>query len=83
MDRPITGAVHESLRLYVLCKGMRWTHLPTSGGLYEQHPKFLDDLQLIMTAESRADKIKHERDMRQQKSKQPKTTGRGGSRQRR
>lgn len=81
MDRPITGAVHESLRLYVLCKGMRWTHLPVAGGLYDQHPKFLEDLTTVMSAESNAEKIKNQRQARQ--TKQPKTTGRGGSRMRR
>lgn len=81
MDRPVTGAVHESLRLYVLCKGMRWTHLPIDGGLYDQHPQFLDDLRLIMSAETKAEKIKHGQQMKN--SRQPKTTGRGGSRIRR
>jgi hypothetical protein len=81
MDRPLSGAIHESLRLYVLCKGMRWTHLPVGGGLYDQHPKFLDDLHVIMSAQNTAEKIKHERS--RPKNKQPKTTGRGGSRMRR
>lgn len=26
---------------------MSWTHLPVAGGLYDQHPKFLDDILVI------------------------------------
>lgn len=40
--------MHESLRMYWLLKGMEWNHLPVAGGIYDQHPKFLDDMQSLM-----------------------------------
>ena len=26
---------------------MKWNHLPNGGGIYEQHPKMLDDFMVI------------------------------------
>jgi len=52
----------------MLCKGMKWNHLPVSGGIYDQHPKLLDDFQIIMKAEADAEARKaaeRERTMQQ------------------
>lgn len=35
-----------------MCKAMRWAHLPVAGGLYDQHPKLIDQWQYIMAAEA-------------------------------
>jgi hypothetical protein len=32
----------EALRLFIICEGMNFTHLPQAGGLYDQHPRLLD-----------------------------------------
>ena len=46
------GHMPESLRLYVLCKYMKWAHLPVAGGLYDQHPKLLDEWMMIINIDS-------------------------------
>lgn len=74
LDKPTTGALHESLRLFLLCKMMKWTHLPVAGGLYDQDPKLLDDFHKIMVAESEAEKRKTNKTMGG--SKAPSTLGR-------
>lgn len=37
---------------------MKWTHLPVAGGLYDQHPKLIDDFELIMGVEAMVEKRK-------------------------
>ena len=32
----------ESIRLYVLAHHLNFNHLPVAGGLYDQHPKLID-----------------------------------------
>jgi hypothetical protein len=39
---------YESVRLFVLCDGTRWAHLPVSGGWYDQHPMLLDEWEIII-----------------------------------
>lgn len=36
-----------SIRLFSLCEGMKWSHLPVAGGLYDQHPDLLDQFRYI------------------------------------
>lgn len=68
--KPIVGArLHESIRLYALCKGMKWAHLPVSGGLYDQHPQIIDDFYTIMGLEAKAERRRAEEQRRQSKSK--------------
>lgn len=59
----------ESLRLYSLCKAMRWTHLPVSGGLYDQHPKLIDDFMTIMEVEHTVEKRKQALEKQQSRTK--------------
>jgi hypothetical protein len=61
----------ESLRLYTICDAMKWNHLPVSGGLYDQDPRFLDDMVVIMSARADADQREMAKARRQQ--------GKGGS----
>lgn len=35
-----------------MCKAFEFRHLPVAGGLYDQHPEFLDKMLYIMQAES-------------------------------
>lgn len=44
---------------------MEWTHLPVAGGLYDQHPKLLDDWMVIFGAKgekAQRDKDKADRE---------------------
>lgn len=73
------GSLHESLRLYLICKNMKWTHLPIAGGLYDQHPKLMDDFFLLMNAESEHQAKKNKNQMgpgKQGKAKGVKRRGR-------
>lgn len=59
--------VPESLRLYVFCKGIKFTHLPVDGGLYDQHPDLIEQWEVIMEAEAarkKRDSEKQEAEMR-------------------
>jgi hypothetical protein len=49
---PITNAP-ESIKLFVLCSSMRWNHLPVAGGIYDQHPRLIDEWQVIFEAQAR------------------------------
>lgn len=33
--------------MFALCEGMKWSHLPNAGGLYDQDPELLDGFQYI------------------------------------
>jgi hypothetical protein len=47
---------------------MEWAHLPWPGGLYDQHPKFVDDMYLIFQKKS-----EHEaQDMKRREAEQRK-----------
>ena len=35
---------------------MKWNHLPVAGGIYNQHPKFLDDMVVIHQIDIKAQK---------------------------
>lgn len=51
-----------------MLKTMRWNHLPVSGGIYDQHPGFLDDMTVIMDAEAEAERRRERQ--REAKNKQ-------------
>lgn len=42
-----------SIRLFALCEGMKWSHLPVAGGLYDQHPQLLDEWRYIFAERAR------------------------------
>lgn len=48
----------ESLRLFILCDAMRWAHLPTAGGLYDQDPQLLEEFAIIFTRRSEYERNK-------------------------
>ena len=74
-EKPVEGHLHESLRLYTICKMMKWTHLPASGGLYDQHPKFLDDLITIAQIEGRIEQGRQKKREADMKRKSPSRAG--------
>lgn len=51
------------MRLFAICTAMKWSHLPWPGGLYDQHPKLLDDWVYIFQEQNR------EQDRKDQKQK--------------
>ena len=59
--RSLTGPMPESLRLYIVCKSMKWTHLPVDGGIYDQHPKLMDEWMEIMEIDAAVQKREHEK----------------------
>jgi hypothetical protein len=48
-----------------MLKGMNWNHLPVAGGLYDQHPGFLDAMAVIMEAEASAERKRQEKQQRE------------------
>lgn len=44
---------YESLRLFGICSAMEWSILPVAGGIYDQHPRLLDEWQVIFSAQAR------------------------------
>ena len=66
-QKPVVGQLHESIRMYALCKGMSWAHLPVEGGIYDQHPKFMDDMLFLMNEDAKAEKRRHDESQRKMK----------------
>lgn len=69
----------ESLRLYMICKRTRWTHLPNPGGWYQQHPQFVDDCLVVMGID---DEVKAKREKKEREQAEAKSRGRGRPRMR-
>jgi hypothetical protein len=44
---------------------MRWNHLPVAGGIYDQHPRLIDEWQVIFEAQAR----QHEKERAEQEAK--------------
>jgi hypothetical protein len=55
-----------------ICDAVEWKHLPVVGGLYDQHPDFLEAAMLLFEARSR-----HEEEKRRQEEKKSEGKGRG------
>lgn len=59
----------ESIRLFALCDAMQWGVLPVAGGLYDQHPKLLEEWSHIFQVRNEYQQEQHERQMREAKRK--------------
>jgi len=57
--------------MFALCDAMRWNHLPVAGGLYDQHPKLIDDFMTIfaMRGEYEAEKAAEEKRNMEQRTR--------------
>jgi hypothetical protein len=55
------------MRLFVMCEQMKWSHLPVAGGLYDQHPRLLEEWNIIFTARNK--KEEQDRKMEERKNK--------------
>jgi hypothetical protein len=63
---------HESIRLFSLSQAMKWSALPVAGGLYDQHPKLLDQWAYIFARQ--AEERDRERRANEAKQKQKQST---------
>lgn len=70
-------AIHESLRLYSVCKLFKFNYLPVAGGLYDQHPRLLEDFLMIAQIEARAERRRQEKREREMAQKQGRSASRG------
>jgi hypothetical protein len=52
-----------------MCQAMRWAVLPVAGGLYDQHPKLLDEWSVIFEAKSDHERQEAEKQKREMESK--------------
>jgi hypothetical protein len=48
---------------------MKWSHLPVAGGLYDQHPQFLEEIAVIFQVRSEYQERKRKEDERKNRSK--------------
>lgn len=49
----------ESLRWFMLLEATRWSHLPVGGGWYDQHPLFVEEIQIIFSAKGEVERRKN------------------------
>jgi len=52
------------MRVFVVCQSMKWAHLPLPGGLYDQHPKLIDQFQILWQEMAKEEKAKQDRQKR-------------------
>lgn len=45
----------ESLRLFHYAENTKWNLLPVAGSLYDQHPRLLDEWDIIWAEKAKAD----------------------------
>lgn len=67
------------IRLFALCDGMKWSHLPVAGGIYDQDPRLLDAFRYIFAERSKEqdkERRRSEREAQNAKSRQGKPLGR-------
>lgn len=55
--------------MFGLCSAMRWSTLPNAGGLYDQHPKLLDEWMVLFNIKAEAEEQERERHKRESESK--------------
>jgi len=56
-----------SIRLFNLLDNMKWNHLPVAGGLFDQHPRFVEEITYIFNernAYQEAQRRKQEAEMK-------------------
>ncbi len=67
--RPLDGPAPDSLRLFAMCDAMKWSHLPVAGGLYDQHPRLLEEFMFIFAERGDHERSEQERREREMKRK--------------
>ena len=61
--------------MFALCEGMKWSHLPVAGGLYDQHPDLLDAFRYIFAKRNEYEAKEAEKREREAKSRNPRVAG--------
>ena len=61
--KDISG-ICTSIRLFAMCRSMKWAHLPVAGGIYDQHPELMDDFMYIFGEQAKWDEMEHKREKR-------------------
>lgn len=51
--------------MFSLCEGMKWSHLPNAGGLYDQDPELLDGFRYIFSV-----RAEHEAEEQRQRERE-------------
>lgn len=71
--KEIEGRTCTSIRLFSMCRAMKWAHLPVAGGIYDQHPQLLDEFMYIFRKQSEWDELERKREKRKQEQQKMKT----------
>jgi len=48
---------------------MKWSHLPVAGGIYDQHPKLIDEWEIIFSEKAEWEEQEHRRREAESKNK--------------
>jgi hypothetical protein len=59
-----------------MCDALDWRHLPVAGGMYDQHPDFLEGVLILKEVRGRHEDKKRKDE--EEKNKQQMNTGRRG-----
>lgn len=57
-----------AVRLLAQCDALGWKHLPVAGGLYDQHPDFLESAMLLHQLRGEHEERKRKEDERKSKN---------------
>lgn len=60
---------YESLRLFLWCAGTKWAHLPVAGGIYDQHPRLIDEWGVLFAIQAEHDRKEQSRQKQEMASK--------------
>lgn len=61
---------------------MKWSHLPVAGGLYDQHPKLIEQFQIIFHERAKHEEKKRKEEQRKREAESRKGGKTAGSRRR-
>ena len=54
--------------MFSLCEGMKWSHLPVAGGIYDQHPLLMDKFQIIFQMRAEIESKRQEEEERKNRA---------------
>lgn len=54
--------------MFSLCEGMKWSHLPVAGGIYDQHPILMDKFQIIFQMRAEIESKRQEEEERKNRA---------------
>lgn len=77
-EKEVPAPVHSGLAMIALMDGMGWKHLPNAGGLYDQHPDFIEKVKYYMGRKATIEKQKADKTSKMPRGRPG--TGMGGRR---